>query len=367
MTGRCWSSVFWVNVPIAAFAISLTIWAVGESREGSARRLDLPGVATSALGLLGVTFGLLESSSHPWGSGLVAGSMAAGVVLLAVFVAVEARVASPMVPLALLRSRSFTVSTTLYLFNYLSLTGVMFYMTLLYQDVDGWSVLRTGLSWLLMNIPFTLTAQSAGRLHSRFSSRAVITFGALAFAVSLVLLSQVTTTTPFIVTAVGFVLIGLGPGALVPAVTHAAMRDVPPAVSGAASGVLNAGRQVGTSIGLAVLGAIGVRAATASWSSATAGLPAGLRATAAAQAQRVGGGQISSVTGALGDAVRDMAVNSYLHGEQLALLVAAGCMVFAAAVALIGLRERKPAAVAVPAVTADDAGRELAVEAAGDL
>lgn len=98
-----WSSVFWVNLPIGAAGLALAAVAVAESPDRRSRRLDVPGVATSALGLTGVTLGLIESSSHPWRSVPVAVPLAAGVVLLAVFVLWEHRAAAPMVPPALLR------------------------------------------------------------------------------------------------------------------------------------------------------------------------------------------------------------------------------------------------------------------------
>ena len=100
-------------------------------------------------------------------------------------------------------------------------------MTLLYQDVNGWSPLRTGLSWLFMNAPFLLAAQLTGRLDRRFSAAAVVATGCLAAAIGVFALSRVGTTTPFALTAVGYLLSGAGFGTLVPATTHVAMRDVP--------------------------------------------------------------------------------------------------------------------------------------------
>jgi MFS family permease len=106
---------------------------------------------------------------------------------------------------------------------------VLFYVTLLYQDVAGWSVLRTGLSWLFLNAPFLVMAQLTGWLDRRFPAAAVICAGCLAGAAGLVALSLASPVTPFAVTAAGYLLAGAGFGLLVPALTHLAMRDVPPA------------------------------------------------------------------------------------------------------------------------------------------
>ena len=236
-----------------------------------------------------------------------------------------------MLPVALLRARSFTVGCAVYLLVYLALTGVMFYVTLLYQNVDGWSALRTGLSWLSMNIPFLVMAQFAGRLHRRLSSTVVVTAGGLVGAIGILGLSLVTTSTPFVVAAVGYVLLGVGYGTLVPGVTNVTMLDVPPGVSGAASGILNSARQVGTSVGLAVLGAIGVGAAVSDWANKVSRFPSSQRIEAAGQAQNVAGAQIGAVTKALGTPYRGPAVQSFEHGYRLAMIVA-GASVFAAAV-----------------------------------
>jgi DHA2 family methylenomycin A resistance protein-like MFS transporter len=326
-----WASVFWVNIPVAVVGFALAAFAVRESEPVTGRRLDIPGAITSATGLLGVTFGFIESESHPWGSAIVVAPLVAGVAALAAFVWVEGRVAQPMAPLGLLRSRRLSAGVILYLTNYLALTGVLFYMTLIYQDIDGWSVLRTGVSWLFMNVPFVTTASMAGRLHRRFGTAATVTAGAIAFAAASLVLAQVTETTPFVLTVAGFILVGAGAGALVPGATHAAMSDVPATVSGVASGLLNAGRQVGTAIGLAVLGTIGARAATSHWTDAIRSFPANIKSLAAAQAQNVAGGRVQAVASALGGKYRATAVQSFLSGTHLALTVA-GCLLVLSAI-----------------------------------
>jgi len=335
-----WSSVFWVNLPIGLGGLAVAAVALTRSSDHIGHRLDPGGAMSSALGLLGVTLGLIESSSHSWSSAPVLAPLVLGVVLLVGFAAWEHRTAVPMVPPALLRARSFVAGCGVNLLGSIGMAGMMFYVTLLFQDVDGWSVLRTGLSWLLMNAPYLAVARIAGRLHRRFSSAFLVATGWLICGVGIIVLSTLTSSAPFLVAAVGYVLFGLGSGVATPALTHVAMRDVAPAVSGAASGVLNAARQVGTSLGLAVVGAIGVHAAVSAWASAAATFPTADQGPAMSQAQNVSGARITAVTQALGASYRDPAVQAFLHGYHLAVLVAGLCPVLAGVVGAVGLRAR---------------------------
>ncbi|HTU29157.1 MAG TPA: MFS transporter [Solirubrobacteraceae bacterium] len=335
-----WASVFWVNLPFAVVTVVLTRRAVKESRGPVSGRLDGAGVGLSALGLVGVTLGLIESASHPWSGALVAGPLAVGLALLACFAFWERRAAQPMIPPALLGARSFVSACAVYLISYTAFSGVLFFATLLYQDVDGWSPLRTGLSWLFMNIPFLFMAQLTGRIgHDRPPGR-VVAGGCLIGALGIFALSRAGSGAPFGLTAVGYVLAGGGFGVLVPGVTHVAMRDVPAGVSGAASGVVNASRQIGTSVGLAVLGSLGVTAAASRWRDAVHHLPAATRAGAEAQAQNVAGAHLAAVSRALGSGYRGLATQSFVHGYHLALGVGAACAAAAAVTALLGFRRR---------------------------
>ncbi|HEY7144960.1 MAG TPA: MFS transporter [Streptosporangiaceae bacterium] len=337
-----WASVFWVNVPFAVIGLAGAALAVRESGNPRSRRLDGPGVAASTLGLVAITLGLTESASHPWGSWLVAAPLAAGAALLAGFAWWERRAPHAMIPPALLRARSFASASVACLVSYAAMASALFYVTLLYQGAAGWPVLRTGLSWLFMNAPFLLMAQFAGRLDRRFPAAAVATAGAVTAAIGVLALSRASTTTPFALTAAGYLLFGAGFGTLLPGATHVAMRDVPAGVSGAASGVLNASRQIGTSVGLAVLGAIGVHASATDWNASIGELPPPVRAAAAGQAQNVGGARIAAVSRALGPAFRQPAVHAFVHGYQLATGIAAGCLLAAAACALAGFRRARP-------------------------
>jgi EmrB/QacA subfamily drug resistance transporter len=340
-----WSSVFWVNVPIGVVAVVVALVGVSESKDPVSRRLDATGILLSAAGLFGVTFGFIEAAGRAFSSPVVYGPIAAGAVLLGAFVWWEHRCPSPMSPPTLLRDRGFRTSCAVYFLAYVALTSVMFFVTLFFQDVKGWSALRTGLSWLLMNGPFIVMAQLSGRIHRRFTSGPVVIAGCTVAAAGVYVLSQVTTSTSFALATLGYVLLGAGYGTLVPGITNVAMRTVPTGTSGVAAGILNASRQVGTSVGLGFVGFLGVRAAGRAWGASVPTLPAADQHQATSLTPSVTGGDVGTVTKELGQSAGQLATAAFVHGYAVAITASALALVLAAATAWRGLR-RSPAAAA---------------------
>src|SRR5580700_6336591 len=128
-----WSSIFWVNVPIGAVAIAISVIGVAESREPVPRPFDTAGVALSASGLLLLTFGFVDASDAGWRSPVVAACIVGGVAVVVSFFVWEHRTAFPMVPPALLRTPSFGRACTVYLLAYLAFSGFIYYVTLFFQ------------------------------------------------------------------------------------------------------------------------------------------------------------------------------------------------------------------------------------------
>jgi EmrB/QacA subfamily drug resistance transporter len=349
-----WSSIFWVNVPIGIVGAVVTVAGVAESRDPAARHLDIAGVALSALGLFGITLALIESSTQGWGSSAVVGLMAVGVVALVAFAIWERHSASPMVPTVLAHDRVFLAANSVFALSYLALTGSLFYVTLYYQNVRGWSALRTGLSWIPLNLPFLVVAELAGRIGARFRRDAVIATGTVIAALGVLGLSRLGADSPYALAVVAYLCVGLGFGILVPACSTVAMSEVPPGASGIASGLLNTSRQIGTSVGLAVLGSIGVGLAVHDWNHRIAALPANIRSRAAGLASDVAGGQIETVARSLGAGARQDAVASFLHGYQGAMTVGGVALLAAALLGGLGLRRRPISTTADAAAPIDD-------------
>ncbi len=333
-----WSSIFWVNVPIGIATVVISQVAVAESREPVPRPFDTGGVALSACGLLLLTFGFVESSDVGWHSLAVAACVAAGAAILVVFFVWEHRAASPMVPPGLLRTPSFRWACAVYLLAYLAFSGFIYYVTLFFQNIDRWSALRTGLSWLFFCIPYFVVAQSGKRIQRRLPVASAVGLGCLIAAAGMLGMSQLKQATPFAWPAACYVLVGVGFALMVPAGSSAAMAGVPAGSSGIGSGLFNACRQIGTATGLAILGSIGASVTLASWHHQAGTFPAAGQQRAAQVGTEVAGGQVHAAAAYVGGYAHDPAVTSFLHGFESALLVAGAVLAAAGIVGFLGLR-----------------------------
>lgn len=261
-----WSTIFWVNVPIVLVTIGLILLTVpGAAAPSDPRPLDVPGVVLASVGLASVTFGLITASDVPWEPARTLVPLVIGGLVLTAFVMWQRRVDEPLVPRAVRGNSVFISACVIYFLSYVAFSGTLYYVTLMFQNLLGWSALRTGLSWLLMNVPFLVAAQTAGKLSHRFTPRTIVTTGCAAGTLGVTALSTWSPTTPFVVAGIGYLVAGIGFGLLVPGITHVAMHDVTGPVAGAASAVLNSSRQLGTAVGLALVGAIGAAATQHSW------------------------------------------------------------------------------------------------------
>jgi MFS transporter, DHA2 family, methylenomycin A resistance protein len=349
-----WSSIFWVNIPIGVLVVAVSLAAVPESREPVPRPFDSPGVVLSASGLLLLTFGFVDSADATWGSPVVIASVAAGVVILAAFFVRECRVAYPMVPPALLRTRGFGRACAVYLLAYLAFSGFIYYVTLFFQNIEGWSALRTGLSWLFFCVPYFFVAQLGKRIGRWLSAASAVGLGCLIAAAGMFGMSQLTTATPFAWPAACYILVGVGFALMVPAGSTAAMAEVPEGSSGIGSGLFNACRQIGTATGLAILGSIGASVILADWHRQSGAFPAGERHRAAQAGADVAGGQIHVVTAAVGGLARGPAEVAFLRGFGLALLAAGAIMAAAGVLGFLGLRHLSAPGEPAPAGSQPD-------------
>jgi predicted MFS family arabinose efflux permease len=331
------------------------ITGVRESRNPHARRLDLAGAVLVAAGLCVLTFAIVESEHIGWTSPTMIALLATAGVLLVSFLVVESRVPEPMVPLGLFRDSRFTVSCGVYAIMYLALASTFFFVTLFFQNVEGWSALEVGLSWLIMNTPFLIASTLAGRL-SVWIGTATCWLGVLLGGLGVLALAFLTPGAGLLAATPGYVLIGAGYGMAVPTISSVAVSALPLEHSGLASGVLNSARQVGTAVGLAVLGSIGLAVTRSSWAAKSAQLPTSTQASAPDIVQDVSGGQGSVVAQQLGPAMRPLVDSAFVDGLHVALLIGGGLMLIAAAFAFITLRR--------PAVTAPTASRALPAQGA---
>jgi MFS transporter, DHA2 family, methylenomycin A resistance protein len=352
-----WSSIFWVNVPIGVVTVAICLVAVTESREPVPRPFDVLGAALSALGLLLLTFGFVDSSDVTWQSPVVAVCVAGGIAVLAVFVAWERRTAAPMVSPALLRTPGFGWACAVYLLAYLAFSGFIYYVTLFFQNIQEWSPLRTGLSWLFFCVPYFIVAQLGKQVARWLPVAWAVGSGCIIAAAGMLGMSQLNTTAPFAWPAACYIVVGVGFGLMVPAGSAAAMAEVPGGSSGIASALFNSCRQIGTAMGLAILGSIAAGAILADWHRHAGSLPPAERKLASQLGADVAGGQVHVVTASVGQDALDPAIASFLRGFELALLIAGVILAAAGVVGWRGLRHLKRQGSSQPRVTGVNVNR----------
>jgi EmrB/QacA subfamily drug resistance transporter len=256
-----WSWIFFVNVPVGILAIAASFLFIDESRDQTHERLDLPGLATSGIGLFGLTYALIEANTYGWGSARILGAFAlAGVALLA-FVLLERHQRAPMLPLELFRSGTYTGANLVILLVALAMFGVFFFVSLYMQNILGYSAVQTGAAFLPMTILIILVAPIAGKTSDRFGSRGLMTAGMILIAVQLVYFSRLTENSSFWNLLPALMVGGIGMALTMTPSAAAATRSVPVDKAGVGAGVLNSARQVGGTMGIAVMGAIVASAA----------------------------------------------------------------------------------------------------------
>lgn len=256
-----WRWVFYVNLPIAAAGIALAYLFVPEVRSTRKPRLDVPGVLLAGAGLAAISYGVIEGQHYGWGTvryGItIPEIIVAGVVLLAAFALWERRQADPLVPLALFGSRTFTIMVLLSAAVQFALQSMLLVNSINLQSALGFTAVRAGLTGLPLTLVMTALAPFAGRLTDRFGGKYVLLVGLAIYAAGI---SGVTAAASVHATSLTFApalaVAGLGMGAIFAPLATMSMRAAPPVLAGAASGVLNTGRQLGATLGGAITGAV---------------------------------------------------------------------------------------------------------------
>lgn len=250
-----WRWILFINVPIGLLVLAVARLVVAESRgEGERPTLDWPGALTVTAGLVALTYGIVSTDSHAWGSPLVLGLMAVGVALVAAFLWVESRHRHPLVPLRMFRSRALTGANLIMMLIGAVMFALFFFLSQYLQDVHGYSPLRTGFAFLPMPLAIIIGTQLSSRIVDRVGSRVLLTVGPLISAVGLVLLSRLHATSSYAL-HIGLpgALITFGIGMSFVPVTLSATGGVDRRDAGLASGLINTTRQIGGSVGLAAL------------------------------------------------------------------------------------------------------------------
>ncbi|MEX2448699.1 MAG: DHA2 family efflux MFS transporter permease subunit [Solirubrobacterales bacterium] len=253
-----WRAIFWVNIPLIAVTVALTLRAVAESRDTEAfRGIDWLGIALSAVGLGGPVFALIEQPAYGWGDPLVWVPLLVGIACLALFVAHEARARHPMLELALFRIRNFWVANLTTFAAYAGLIAGLFYITIFVQQVAGYSPIEAGLATTPISVVLFVLSPRFGRLASGTGPRLPMSAGPIVAGVGLLLLLRVDAGAEYVSQVLPAVLVfSLGLAATVAPLTATVLDSVDERHVGIASGVNNGIARVAGLLAIAVLGAV---------------------------------------------------------------------------------------------------------------
>jgi EmrB/QacA subfamily drug resistance transporter len=251
-----WHWIFWINVPIGIALIPLAASRLVESH-GPAQRLDLTGLALASSGLFGIVFGLVQSQSQGWTDPAVMTGLIAGVALVIAFIAYERRAREPMLPLGFFAKRSFAVTNVVSLAMYFGMFGSIFFLSQFLQNVLGNTALQAGVKLLVWTGATMLSAPLAGFFSERYGSRLFMVAGLALQGIALAWLALLAGVHIGYASMVGpFVLAGSGMGLVFAPSASAVLASVRSDQAGQASGATNAIRELGGTLGIAVLATV---------------------------------------------------------------------------------------------------------------
>jgi EmrB/QacA subfamily drug resistance transporter len=249
-----WRSIFWVNVPIGVAAIILTARYVPESRAPRPRRVDPIGQLLVIALLSTLTYAIIEGPAAGWTSARTVGVFAASVVALLILLPYETRRHDPLVAVGFFRSAPFAGATVIAVAAFAALGGYLFLNTLYLQEVRGLSPLSAGLYTLPLAAITVVASPLSGRVVGRLGSRPSLLIGGIGIAVGSLMLTGLTSHTEVWLLLLSYLVFGLGFGVINAPITNTAVSGMPPAQAGVAAGIASTSRQVGQSLGVAVIG-----------------------------------------------------------------------------------------------------------------
>jgi EmrB/QacA subfamily drug resistance transporter len=338
-----WRWVFFINLPLAAAVIVISLWHIPESRMPSAGRIDWSGAVLATVGLGGLVAGFMESVSLGWRDPLVFGSLILGFTCLIALVIVEARVPSPMLPLTLFESRSFTGANLLTLFLYAA-NGIFFFLfPLNLIQVQGYSATRAGAAILpFILLMFSLSRWSGG-LVARYGPEVpliagplIVSLGFALFAIPSVGQSYWRTFFPEIM------VLGFGTAVTVAPLTTVVMNSIGRDRAGSASGINNAVARVAGVLAIAIFGIVMVKAFASHLDHSLANLPLSPAARQELQADEIklAGLQVpDGLNPGTSAAIRNFVQQSFVFGFRIVMLACAGLSLASAAVASLTIRK----------------------------
>jgi EmrB/QacA subfamily drug resistance transporter len=256
VSGIGWRSVFWVNVPIGAGAWVLSRIYVPESRAPAARRVDPVGQLLVIVLLSSTTFAVIDGASLSWGSALIVSAFSLGALSLVLLIVVERSRFEPLIELHFFKSPTFSVAIWAAITSFIALSGFLFVNTLYLQEVRGDSAFVAGISLLPATAAIAASALVSGHLVARYGPRMPMVLAGLGIAAGGAVVLDLKPDTGYALLILSYLLLGLGFGLINPPITNSAVTGMPPEQAGVASATVSTSRQVGSVLGIAIMGSL---------------------------------------------------------------------------------------------------------------
>jgi EmrB/QacA subfamily drug resistance transporter len=355
-----WRAIFFLNLPVAAGAVAVTLFAARNSRDETVdRSVDYPGIAALSVGLTALILALIEGNSWGWGSTRIVSLFVIAAVGMVTFVLIETHRRVPMVDFSFFKSRTFAGANLVAVVISFAMLAQFFFMALYMQNILGYSALQAGVRFLPSTLMIIVIAPIAGRLADKIGPKPLIIAGLSLLALSLFLQSQITVDSGYSTLLPAFILLGVGIALTMSPMSTAAMNSVAVTKAGVASGILSMGRMVGGSLGVAVTGAL----FQGSFKSRLDELMGGTtKATSDKLFEAVSSGQSSQIHGTNGQQMISDAHDAFIHAltgsMKLSLAVVVGGLVIAGTLLKGGLPSRKPVEEQQPEAVAEPLGAQ---------
>jgi EmrB/QacA subfamily drug resistance transporter len=252
-----WGWIFLINVPLGVITFAISLPFITESRaDEGARRLDIPGLVTSAVALFALTYALIEGHDRGWTSTPIVAAFAVAAFVGAIFLAVEGRSAQPMVPLPVFRSREFSGGTSTMMVWAFGILGIYFFTSIYLQGILGFSPTKAGLAFVPMALFIALAATLSPRIAAMIGDHRTVSAGVLLMVVGLLLFARLGASATFTALMPGFALFGVGAGLMNVPLTNSYLRGLGPEQAGVAGALLNNSREMAGLLGITVIGAV---------------------------------------------------------------------------------------------------------------
>jgi len=338
-----WRSIFFINLPLAVAVITISLWRIPEGRIASARRIDWSGALLATLGLGGVVVGFMESVNLGWRNPLVLGSLILGVTCLIALVVVEGKVPSPMIPLSLFESRSFSGANLVTLFLYAALGTFFFLFPLNLIQVQGYSATAAGAAVLPLILLMFFLSRWSGGLVARFGPRIPLIAGPLIVSLGFALFAVPSIGESYWKTFFGaLIVLGFGTAVTVAPLTTVVMNSIDQNRVGAASGVNNAVARIAGVFAIAVFGIVMVKSFGSQLNHSLARFslsPAVLREVNAEEIKLAGLQVPLGLNSGTSAAIKECVKGAFVFGFRIVMLACAGLSVASAAVSWLTIRK----------------------------